>query len=445
MSQPPELVPDEPLCGYQLQEKLGAGSFGSVYLITEHDGKKMALKNITDEVFPIEIAISTRWMHPNLLNTEHILTSLDCDIKGIGLISPLATTSLDKAALQPSYLLGTKIATFFQILQGLSFLHDNGALHLDIKDVNILLFGSVFGPHATCTAKLGDFGLSLPVNNAGHGRGLDCIQGTPSTTAPEILKGTLVYSASTDIWSLGVTFLELFSGKSVSNAKNSKELSALLPQLFSDSRRRSTISGLLSSIPTEAHEMLVDVFNGMLQLNPMARLPASVLSQYPIFANCSSSGPGMMVDYFTPQILDQAFSLNINILGELIEYIKVVDDAHIGILFLSLELLFKSAPIFLLQRVKCCFDTARAIIASRPMSGDSFLRVVNYTKGLIYQNTLYQQCTSLEQLQYLFSRLVLEPSSYVDMLRSGPTLYSGFTRPKDSLTTKQFLSSLGLL
>ncbi|KAK2502596.1 hypothetical protein MC885_006772 [Smutsia gigantea] len=83
-------------------------------------------------------------------------------------------------------------------LQGLAYLHSHAMIHRDIKGGNILLTeaGQV---------KLADFGLASMASHA------DSHVGTPYWMAPEILlvMGGEQYDAKVDVWSLGVTCIEL--------------------------------------------------------------------------------------------------------------------------------------------------------------------------------------------------------------------------------------------
>ncbi|ETE62626.1 Serine/threonine-protein kinase 17A, partial [Ophiophagus hannah] len=92
-----------------------------------------------------------------------------------------------------------------QILQGVSFLHQNNIVHLDLKPQNILL---------TCESPLGeirivDFGLSRIMKNNEE---LREIMGTPEYVAPEILSYDPI-STATDM-SIGVLTYVMLTGVS---------------------------------------------------------------------------------------------------------------------------------------------------------------------------------------------------------------------------------------
>jgi len=78
-------------------------------------------------------------------------------------------------------------------------------VHRDIKAANILL--SEDG-----VVKLADFGLSVKVTNTEHGEGVNGIAGTKHFLAPEVYKSR-VYDFKCDIWSLGITCIEMVDGE----------------------------------------------------------------------------------------------------------------------------------------------------------------------------------------------------------------------------------------
>ncbi|XP_043920751.1 serine/threonine-protein kinase 17A isoform X2 [Protopterus annectens] len=93
-----------------------------------------------------------------------------------------------------------------QILQGLSFLHSNNVVHLDIKPQNILLTSSF----PLGDIRIVDFGLSRIINKD---KELREIMGTPEYVAPEILNYEPISSA-TDMWSVGVVAYVMLTGTS---------------------------------------------------------------------------------------------------------------------------------------------------------------------------------------------------------------------------------------
>ena len=92
------------------------------------------------------------------------------------------------------------IALFFQALNALQYLHPRGVAHRDLKPENILV-----ASRSPLSIKLADFGL------ANDRPDLKTVCGTQRYTAPEVYLGDL-YTASVDLWSLGVIILQYTYG-----------------------------------------------------------------------------------------------------------------------------------------------------------------------------------------------------------------------------------------
>lgn len=92
----------------------------------------------------------------------------------------------------------------FQLCSAVLFAHQHGVIHRDIKPQNVYIVSDG-------TVKLGDFGIAT-FANASHVTRSEVVVGSVHYLAPEISQGN-VATPQSDIYSLGVTFFELITGR----------------------------------------------------------------------------------------------------------------------------------------------------------------------------------------------------------------------------------------
>lgn len=105
---------------------------------------------------------------------------------------------------------------FYQVCDGLSYLHERCIAHRDVKLENLLLDRSA--EHV----KVIDFGFA--VQCASREQKLKCFCGTPSYMAPEMVMGREYSGFAVDVWALGVLLFVLLSGRFPFKGQTESEL-----------------------------------------------------------------------------------------------------------------------------------------------------------------------------------------------------------------------------
>uniref|UniRef100_A0A9L0IDK4 non-specific serine/threonine protein kinase n=1 Tax=Equus asinus TaxID=9793 RepID=A0A9L0IDK4_EQUAS len=192
---------------FDVLEKLGEGSYGSVFkAIHKESGQVVAIKQVPvesdlQEIIK-EISIMQQCDSPYVVkyygsyfkNTDLWIVMEYC---GAGSVS-------DIIRLRNKTLTEDEIATILKsTLKGLEYLHFMRKIHRDIKAGNILL-------NTEGHAKLADFGVAGQLTDTMAKR--NTVIGTPFWMAPEVIQ-EIGYNCVADIWSLGITSIEMAEGK----------------------------------------------------------------------------------------------------------------------------------------------------------------------------------------------------------------------------------------
>ncbi|XP_019414515.1 PREDICTED: CBL-interacting serine/threonine-protein kinase 1-like [Lupinus angustifolius] len=252
---------------YEFGETIGEGNFGKVKLAKDIntdqlfavkilDKSKLIHLNNTDRI-KREIATLKVLKHPNVVRLYEVLASKTKIYMVLEYVTGGELFEKIRSKGKLTETIGRKI--FQQLIDGVSYCHNKGVFHRDLKLENVLV-------DAKGNIKITDFNLSaLPQNFREDGL-LHTTCGSPNYVAPEIIANRGYDGATSDTWSCGVILYVILIGYLPFDDRN---LAVLYHKIFKGDVH----------IPKWLSPGAKNMINKILDPNPRTRLTMAMIKE----------------------------------------------------------------------------------------------------------------------------------------------------------------------
>jgi polo-like kinase 1 len=268
---------------YRKDAFLGSGGFGDAYECTALDtNESYAIKELSDSThasprlqqgIKSEMDIHASLKHDNVC--QYVRSFTDGPNKYM-VMELCSNNTLADFAKRRGGLSIPEIQFYMrQLINAVSYLHDNSVIHRDLKPENLFLDDKL-------NLKVGDFGLATRLNNPFAMMTEQC--GTRLYLAPEVI-GNRPYSFPVDIWSMGVILYKLLLDR----------------HPFAATSNESTEWKILTNDYSFPNDLWIswsakELIGSMLHPDPDKRPSLNEISRHPFFR----SGMGGMIPKFIP-------------------------------------------------------------------------------------------------------------------------------------------------
>ncbi|CAK81836.1 unnamed protein product (macronuclear) [Paramecium tetraurelia] len=282
---------------FKVYKKIGKGNFASVYLAQKiEDQKKMAIKAFSKqaayaeeqgkEAIVNELKIMRQLNHAHIMQMHEVYETSNSLYVALELLEGGSLYDLIK---EKTLLSTTQIQQIMVgVLQGLHHMHQKKIMHRDLKLENILFKQQ----KQMDSVVIADFGLATKVDEPVY---LYYRCGTPGYVAPEVINIKDVqghYSEVCDIFSLGLVFYLLLSGK---QAFPGKSYGTVVKQ-----NREAVIDFKIKQLQ-QAPSQALDLMKKMLERDPNKRVSATDCLKHPFLAEMNNQ----MADDFVNDSFDE--------------------------------------------------------------------------------------------------------------------------------------------
>ncbi|XP_018109664.1 B-Raf isoform X4 [Xenopus laevis] len=193
-------------------QRIGSGSFGTVYKGKWHGDVAVKMLNVTAptpqqlQAFKNEVGVLRKTRHVNILlfmgystKPQLVIVTQWCEGSSLYHHLHIIETKFEMIKL---------IDIARQTAQGMDYLHAKSIIHRDLKSNNIFL-------HEDLTVKIGDFGLATVKSRWSGSHQFEQLSGSILWMAPEVIRmqDNNPYSFQSDVYAFGIVLYELMTGQ----------------------------------------------------------------------------------------------------------------------------------------------------------------------------------------------------------------------------------------
>ena len=243
---------------FDIEQELGSGAMGAVYRAQWHENEKNRTRQVALKVvalgllgnegamarFEREANILKQLRHPHIVKlfaTGHYRKTPFIAMEYID------GEPLDRALTRRVRLTWEEVVTYGkQLCSALQYAHEKGIIHRDLKPSNLMITRDG-------VLKLTDFGIAKDTDVTAL-TGQNSTIGTASYMSPEQCKGDKNLTFKSDLYSLGIVFFELLSGKKPFYAENTVDM--FLKHVNEEAPR---VGNLVDDVPPKMERLILQL------------------------------------------------------------------------------------------------------------------------------------------------------------------------------------------
>ena len=286
---------------YEILELINSGGMGNVYKVKHNEIDKffalkqlkilenISVKRILIESFISELSILTSLKHPNIIKYYDSFFYNDDFFYVMEYIEGINIKDYFNNLGDEDNKEEIAINFLFQALEALAYIHKKNIIHRDIKPSNLLITNDNI-------LKMIDFGISKSIRK-------DIVFVSPGYSPPEQLLN-LQPCPTNDIFSLGITFLEILSNlKPPSNIKENKEYI-------------NYIKTCNSNLNSKISNSLLEILNKMVEYDYKKRYQSTEDIKTDLLKNSFKFNTNYITDFYMKiQKISEIFEIIENILN----------------------------------------------------------------------------------------------------------------------------------